>query len=357
MNHPDILLAALEAADRRRAERRRFLKFAGGAAASAGALSLLSACGGDDDDDGGATPTPTPTPSSTASPTPTPTPSPAFAEVDVLNFALNLEYLEATFYSFAAFGTDLPAALTGGTGSQGAVTGGRAVSFGDATVAAYAREIAGDEIAHVAFLRNALGASAVARPAINIDGSDTGAFTAAARAAGVVGATATFDPYASDDNFLLAAFLFEDVGVTAYRGAITSIRTKATIEAAAGIHAAEAYHAGLIRSVLYARGVNTAALLTATTNISNARDQLDGAGVDLDQPIVGTDTASNITPADTNGLIFVRSPAQVFNIVYLTPVSDPAKPTPFVTRGGFFPAGVNGTLNSTDPTIGTSAAA
>jgi hypothetical protein len=355
MIHPDTLRLALEASDRRRAERRRFLKFAGGAAASAGALSMLSACGGDDD--GTATPTPTPTPSSTASPTPTPTPSPTFAEVDVLNFALNLEYLEATFYSFAAFGTDLPSALTGGTGTPGSVTGGRRVSFADATVAAYAREIAGDEVAHVAFLRNALGASAVARPAINIDGSDTGAFTAAARGAGVVGSTATFDPYASDDNFLLAAFLFEDVGVTAYRGAITSIRAKAVIEAAAGIHAAEAYHAGLIRSVLYRRGVDTAAIYTSTTNISNARDQLDGAGSDTDQPIVGTDTASNVAPTDTNGLVFLRSPAQVFNILYLSPATDPAKPTPYVTQGGFFPAGVNGTLNSTDPTVGTAAAA
>ena len=357
MIHADTLRLALEASDKRRAERRRFLKFAGGAAASAGTLSLLAACGGGDDDDGGTTPTPTPTPSSTASPTPSPTPTPTFAEVDVLNFALNLEYLEATFYSFAAFGTDLPSALTGGTGTPGSVTGGRPVSFADATVAAYAREIAGDELAHVAFLRNALGGSAVARPAINIDGGDTGAFTAAARAAGLVGSTASFDPYANDDNFLLAAFLFEDVGVTAYRGAITSIRAKATIEAAAGIHAAEAYHAGLIRSVLYARGVNAAALLTATTNISNARDQLDGAGADLDQPIVGTDTAANVTPADTSGLIFVRSPAQVFNIVYLSAASDPARPTPYVTQGGFFPAGVNGTLNSTDPTVGTSAAA
>ena len=353
MIHPDTLLAALDASDRRRAERRRFLKFAGGAAASAGTLSLLAACSGSGN--GTSTPTPTPTPSSTASPTPTPSATPEFAEVDVLNFALNLEYLEATFYSFAAFGTDLPAALTSGTGNQGTVIGGRQVAFADATVAAYAREIAADEVAHVGFLRRALGGSAVARAALNIDGGDTGAFTAAARGAGVVTSPDVFDPYASDDNFLLAAFLFEDVGVTAYRGAITSIRAAATIEAAAGIHAVEAYHAGLIRTALYVRGVDTPALLTNSTRISNARDQLDGGGSDLDQPIVGSDTVSNIVPADSNGLVFVRSPAQVLDILYLSPAVDPAQPKPGVTQGGFFPSGVNGTLNSTDPTVGRSA--
>ena len=337
----DHLLTALDAAARRRAERRRFLKAAGATAASAGALTLLSACGGGDDD-GGSTPTPTPTPSSTASPAPTPTPTPAYAEADVLNFALQLEYLEATFYSYAAFGTDLPAGQVVGQGTQGAVTGGRGANFTDPVVRGYAREIAGDEIAHVAFLRRALGGSAVARPAINIDGSATGAFTAAARAAGVIGSTATFDPYASDDNFLLAAFLFEDVGVTAYRGAITSIRAKATVEAAAGIHAAEAYHAGLIRTALYVRGASTASLYTNTLNISNARDQLDG-GTDLDQPITGTDTVSNIVPADPNGLIFVRSPAQVLNVLFLEAPSDPVTGRAAATKGGFFPNGVNGT--------------
>jgi len=165
-----------------------------------------------------------------------------------------------------------------------------------------------------------------------------GAFSNAARAAGLVGAGVAFDPYASDENFLLGAFIFEDVGVTAYKGASPLIQNKTFLEAAAGILAAEAYHAGLVRTVLYTKGLSTPSLRTAAGAISDARDSLDNSA-DVDQGIVDTtdSTASNIVPLDKNGIAFSRSPGDVLNIVYLTKES--------VTMGGFFPKGANGTLN------------
>ena len=119
-------------------------------------------------------------------------------DADILNFALNLEYLEAQFYSFAVNGTGLPNSSLTGTGTQGAVTGGRQVAFTDPVVAQYAREIAQDEIAHVNFLRTALGSAAIAQPAIDIGTAPAGAFSSAARAAGLVGEGQSFDPYAND---------------------------------------------------------------------------------------------------------------------------------------------------------------
>ena len=330
MTDQSVLTQVLEAGDRRRDERRRFMKTAASASIAAGGLSLLAACSGDNNTSV-PTPTPTPTPSTSAS---------AQQDLDVLNFALNLEYLEAQFYVRAVYGTGLPDVSTaGGNGTAGGtVTGGRQVTFTDPVVAQYAREIAADEAAHVNFLRSVLGSAAVAQPAINIDGGATGAFTAAARAAGVVGPTGVFDPYASDEAFLLGAFIFEDVGVSAYKGASPLITNKTYLEAAAGILAAEAYHAGLVRTVLYVKGMQTPALMLAENagKISDARDSLDGASDD-DQGILGPDASqSNIVPTDSNGIAYSRTTGQVLNIVYLSKSA--------LIGGGFFPSGINGNI-------------
>jgi len=259
-------------------------------------------------------------------------------DTDILNFALNLEYLEAEFYLRAAFGRGLADAdVVGAIGTLGPVTGGRAVDFGSDTLTRqYAREIAADEENHVRFLRSAVGgrAGAAARPAIDLVNS----FNALARAAGLIGPNDTFDAFANAQNFLLGAFVFEDVGVTAYNGAAPLIQNKGILSAAASILAVEAYHAGLVRTVLYAQN-----LRDQTTLISNLRDSINGAELDQgvnDTIVLGNNqfvTASNIVPTDAQGLAFKRTPNQVLNIVYGNIATPP-------TPGGFFPAGMNGTI-------------
>jgi hypothetical protein len=251
----------------------------------------------------------------------------AISDGAILNFALNLEYLEAEFYYNAVFGHGLPSSMISGTGTLGPVEGGHAVPFATKSIKQFATEIAKDEYEHVAFLRSALGSAKVARPAININT----AFTAAATAAGLIKKGETFNVYANEDNFLLGAFIFEDVGVTAYKGAAPLISNKTYLGAAAGILAVEAYHAANIRTVLFDKG-----LAEAANAISLARTRLDGPGMD-DQGVTVKGQA-NIVPTDANGLAFGRTPGRVLNIVYLNPA---------VTKsGGFFPKGVNGQLNT-----------
>jgi hypothetical protein len=253
----------------------------------------------------------------------------AISDAAVLNFALNLEYLEAEFYLRAVTGEGLNDNQIDGVGTIGGVTGGHQVEFNDQLLKANATEIANDERAHVDFLRTALGDAKVARPAIDLDE----AFTAAALAAGLIEEGESFDAFGSEDNFLLGAFVFEDVGVTAYKGAAPLIENKTFLEAAAGILAVEAYHAGLIRATLQARGQED-----ATVKISDARDSLDGEA-DLDQGLE-LDGYPNIVPTDANAIAFSRSTGQVLNIAYLNADS--------VTSGGFFPDGVNGDINASD---------
>lgn len=338
-------LDLMERAEHQRAARRSFIRLCGGAAAMTGGLSLLAACGEDDDP---GLPAPAP------SPTPTGTPTPAISDVDVLNFALQLEYLEGNYYSYAVSGQGIPENLQTGTGARGAVITGtgagsaRAVSFTDQVVQEYAREIAFDELGHIGFLRRTLGDAAVAQPVINLSGSATvnigsvtavGAFTAAARAAGVIGANDIFDPFANDENFLIGSYLLTDVGVTAYRGSARLITNKVFLEASAGILATECYHDGVIRSELWRRGLTVPSIYSRITQISNARDGLDGP-TDTDQDI-GTAATANLVPTDAGGLVLGRSAPQVLNVVYQNRAA--------VQAGGFFPAGVNGTIRTSAP--------
>jgi hypothetical protein len=252
------------------------------------------------------------------------TPEAALTDANILNFALNLEYLEAEFYLRAAFGRGLPLADVIGVGGLGRVTGGHQVPFATAAIKQYAEEIARDEFSHVKFLRKALGSAAVSRPTIDLSQS----FTTAARAAGVIGPGQSFDPFADENSFLLAAFIFEDVGVTAYHGAAPFISNKDYLLAAAGILATEAYHASEVRLLLFQRG-----LAVPAGQISHLRAVASGA--DDDQGII-LDGQANIVPTDANGLVFARTPAQVLNVVYLGGSAG---------GFGFFPKRLNGAIN------------
>ena len=291
--------------------RRKFLYGAGAAALTTGAL--VAGCGGSP---------------STGSLGPPANPSPSTpSDADILNFALNLEYLEAEFYLRAATGSGLSDADAGS--SAGAVTGGAQVTFPTAALQQYAVEIAQDELNHVRFLRQALGSAAVSRPAIDL----TNSFNAVAMAAGI---GSSFNPFADSSSFLVGAFVFEDVGVTAYHGAASLLSSKTYLTAAAGILAVEAYHAAEIRTLIYGMSVSsgTATYLNDANDISAVRASLGGGN---ETPI----SATSIVAADTtNAIAFDRTTDQVLHIVY-------AQGAGVVSKGGFFPNGLNGSITTT----------
>ena len=257
-------------------------------------------------------------------------------DVAVLNFALNLEYLEAEYYLNCANGSGLGNDLVQGTGTLGATKGGRLVPFANPIVRDYAYEIAADERNHTAFLRATLGSQAAAKPTIDIS---VNAFSTAARAAGLVGPNGKFDPYADDLSFLLGAYIFADNGVSAYLGAAPFITNKVYLAAAAGILAVEGYHAGLIRTFLFAQqsgfATKTTALVSALRASLSGKNDDQGIGANQSTLAGGPRTPANIVPTDANSIAFPRTPRQVENVVFGAQGAS---------SGLFYPNGLNGDL-------------
>ena len=128
-------------------------------------------------------------------------PGPA-QDTRILNFALTLEYLEAEFYTQASAG--------------GALSG---------ELAEFSRIVGTHERAHVAFLKKALGAKAVAKPTFDFKGTTE-----------------------NQARFAATAQVLEDTGVAAYNGQGPNV-TKPILAAAASIVSVEARHAAWIRDI------------------------------------------------------------------------------------------------------------
>jgi hypothetical protein len=227
--------------------------------------------------------------------------------VDILQFALNLEYLEAEFYTVALTGMTIDMAPFSigidGWGTPGPTTGGAQVSFPNDLVftSAIAQQIGQDERNHVTLLRTALtqaGVQPIAKPAINLNALGLG--------------------FGCEGEFLTLARIFEDIGVTAYGGAaqLPAVTNSPYIGTAARILATEAEHVGNIRLQMARLALQTPVL----------------DGVDIAPPPTGT----NFISADsTQGLTAIRTPGQVLFLAY-----GGAN----LTCGGFFPQGVNGNI-------------
>ena len=264
----------------------------------------------------------------------------AVTDFDILNFALNLEYLEAQYYLRGTTGSGLPSAQITGTGTLGGVNGGTLVPFNDPVFQSIALKIAIDEQSHVVFLRSVLGSAAIAQPLIDL----AGGFQGAAVAAGIATSAAPFNPFASDVNFMIGASALEEVGVTAYAGAAALITNPAYLSAAASILAVESYHSGAIRGLLTqtTAGVGTAtnvaqggSLPFITQAIANLQSQAIGAvtAVGIVNPATGL---YQISTRDGNALAYRRTTTQVINIVENGSGASHA--------GGFFPSGLNGAI-------------
>lgn len=235
--------------------------------------------------------------------------------LDILNFALNLEYFEANYYSFIVTGSSISASLMGT--SPGTITGGAKVSFQYSAIANIAANLMTEEVQHVqdllATISSVFGASsAVSMPALNL--APSAALTVS-----------------NDATFVAVSRAIEGVGVSAYAGGAQYLVSNTTaLTYAAQILDTEAQHAGALRQacIYFPSG-------TAVT--SPAVDA-------LDQPPT---SSQFFNTSNTSGLNPVRTISQVLGIVYAQSGATTTTPTPGITKGGFFPNGFNGNIFST----------
>ena len=129
----------------------------------------------------------------------------SMGDIDILNFALTLEYLEATFYQEAAKQVK---------GLSGEISG-------------YVETFGAEEQEHVDGLTAAiedLGGTPAKAPKVDFG-----------------------DAFSSQDSFLELAITFEDTGVSAYNGAGPQLQSKELLATAGAIVQVEARHAAAIR--------------------------------------------------------------------------------------------------------------
>lgn len=181
--------------------------------------------------------------------------------VDVLNYALTLEYLEYRFYEKAL-------------ASAGLIPAG-------APTAAITT-IMNHEKAHVDFLKTAItgaGGTPVTEPKFDFSGgqgSGTGPFATA---------------FSNYQLFLAVAQSLEDTGVRAYKGQAPGlVQQNSVLTAALNIHSVEARHASHIRQMRKANGASVKPWITGNTSgidnavvqaIYNGEENTTQAGVDI----------------------------------------------------------------------------
>ncbi|MGI8410562.1 MAG: ferritin-like domain-containing protein [Pyrinomonadaceae bacterium] len=167
--------------------------------------------------------------------------------VDVLNFALTLEYLEDDFYRM-------------GLNSSGLIPSGTRDVFG---------QISKHETAHVNLLRSVLGSRAVSKPQFD--------FTARGMFA---------DVFRNYQTFLAVSQAFEDTGVRAYKGQAGNLRSNDMIlTTALQIHSVEARHAAMVRRLRgetpWIVGDSRGTLPAATQPVYNGEGNTTQGGVNV----------------------------------------------------------------------------
>ncbi|KAL5714313.1 hypothetical protein ACHQM5_016294 [Ranunculus cassubicifolius] len=261
-------------------------------------------------------------------------------DIDLLEFPLNLEYLEAEFFLWGALGYGLdklePKLPSGGPPPIGVTKANLDPFIRDVML-----QFGYQEIGHLKAIKNAV--PGFPRPLLDLS---AGSFAKVMDEAMGHTLIPPFNPYASGLNFLLASYLIPYVGLTGYVGASPKLVNYHSKRLVAGLLSVESAQDAIIRALLYERaalkvqpyGITVAEF---TEKISTLRNRLGHTGV-VDEGIVipsAKHWTGNVVAGDANSVAYDRTPQQILRIVYGN--GDEHVP------GGFYPKGASGHIAKT----------
>ncbi|PQQ14535.1 hypothetical protein Pyn_35049 [Prunus yedoensis var. nudiflora] len=242
-------------------------------------------------------------------------------DTDLIQFALNLEFLEAEW-------APLP-------------IGAHKANL-NPLVAPIIQEFGYQEVGHLRAIITNIGG--FPRPLLNLSREN---FAALFDQAAGFPLTPPFDPYANSVNYLLASYTLPYMGLVAYVGTIPNVTEPTNSRLVASLLGVEAGQDAVIRALLYNMAhwkvfPYTLTVADFTNLISGLRNKLGGCGIKDEGIIVpeklGAEnrTCSNVLSADPDSLSYARTQPEILRIVYAT--GDESVP------GGFYPRGANGNI-------------
>ncbi|KAL6503324.1 hypothetical protein OROGR_025247 [Orobanche gracilis] len=293
--------------------------------------------------------------------------SAATADVDLLEFQLNLEYLEAKFFSWGALGSGLdtlaPNLAMGGRPPIGATKAKLSAVIKDIIT-----QFAFQEFGHLRAIQKTV--PGFPRPLLNLSAAT---FATIMDNAFEKPPAPPFDPHADDINYLIASYVIPYVGLTGYLGAnpklqsrtvkkIRKIRYPSELSAfipdkdmdmdistslVAGLLGVESGQDAVLRALLYERAFTKVfpydiTVAEFTNKISRLRNELGKKGLKdeglIVEPALGAEgkISGNVLAADQFSLSYDRTPEEILRIVYGTGRED--------TPGGFYPGGDDGKI-------------
>jgi hypothetical protein len=262
---------------------------------------------------------------------------------ELIQVALNLEYLEADYFLWGAYGYGLDVIAPYLTGGGPNPIGAQKANLNPYFTDVY-QQMGLQEVGHLRAIKTALGPKyAFSRPLLDLSKAN---WAKTIDKAFNKTLNPPFDPYANSLNYLISTYAIPYVGLTGYVGANPLLTGEGAKSLVAGLLGVEAGQDAIIRTEMYRiknERVSPYKYTVADFSIaiSNLRNNLSHVFVDegLVVPIyLGAEnkTTGNILSADANSLAYARTGAEVLETVYGT--GNPAEP------GGFYPHGGKGVI-------------